>query len=56
MADDDGPKITTRLRDKKLILAALGVTALFIVVLIVAIVFYGALAGDPRGEDVFPGP
>ncbi len=56
MVEDKSSKITTRLSGKKWILLAAGLVVLFSVALIVVIILYGVLAGDPRGESIFPGP
>lgn len=56
MANESNSKIAKSLGDKKFVLAAGALGVLFIIALIVVILLFGVLAGDPRGESVGPGP
>lgn len=55
MANHDG-KITQRLGEKKWVLTAAALGLLFTIALVLVILLFGVLAGDPRGESVWPGP
>lgn len=52
----NGGEITRNLGDKKWVLAAGALGLLFTIALILIILLFGVLAGDPRGESVWPGP
>lgn len=56
MANDDRPRITTRLGQKNWILTAGAVVLLLVIAVILFIIFGGMQFADPRGEQLGPGP
>lgn len=56
MTKNNRPQITTRLSDKKWILAAGATVLFFVIVLVLLIIFGGSWAADPWGKQPGPGP